>query len=282
MTTDAELTGRAATMEGYDDIRHLRQGQDIDWVRRHAPAGWRSVADLGCGTGALLRAFLDAEPAATGLGVDGSAHRLARARAVLADLGDRVRFRRADLRHAPGLGRRFDVIAMTSVLHWLHPDERAVFRWIAAHLAPDGRVLLTTHHPALDADGLGGEDELVRDAAADLGLASPGGFPDLLRRHGVTPMGRRARPAADVAALLAPALESEAVRERRPAMRPADGAEHVRFHLATFGDYFSRIAGPDRQVAFFDALARAAQRRLGETGSVYPMTVRLWRLRRRE
>ncbi|WP_030598373.1 class I SAM-dependent methyltransferase [Streptomyces fulvoviolaceus] len=264
--TDDILT-RARTLSGYDDVSRIRQSQDHDWVLDLVPEPPSTVADLGCGTGALLDAALARWPGVVrAVGIDGNERRVREAGVRLAG---RAELLTGDLLRLPPLDDRFDVAFMTSVLHWLHPDEDRAFAWTAAHLAPGGTFVLTTHHPLTDARGFGGEDVVARDALAALG------YDDSLA--GIVPMGVRARPAQPVRALLARHFTVTAVEERQVPVR-AESAERYRdFHASTFGTYFSRLVPPDRQEDFFEAVGRAAARRGAEHGEVYGITVRAWR-----
>ncbi|MEV0597820.1 methyltransferase domain-containing protein [Streptomyces sp. NPDC050315] len=259
---------RARDLAGYDDVSAIRQAQDHDWILNLVPRPPRRIADLGCGTGALLDAVLDRWPAATRvLGVDGAP---ARVREATQRLGERADIRYGDLRQLTALDEKFDLVTMTSVLHWLHPDEGHTFDWIADHLDEDGAFLLTTHHPDTDETGLGGEDVVARDALALLGIGA-----DTLT--GIVPMGVRARPADAVRTLLERRLTVDTYQERRVAVRTRSAEEYQHFHAATFGTYFSRLVPEARQEDFFRAVGTAAARRMTERGEVYGITVRAWR-----
>ncbi|GHJ38961.1 trans-aconitate 2-methyltransferase [Streptomyces sp. TS71-3] len=261
----------ARELAGYDDVSRIRQAQDHDWALDLAPGPPTRVADLGCGTGALLDAALGRWPGVRrALGVDGAP---ARVREAAARLAGRAEVREGDVRRLPPLDESFDLITMTSVLHWLHPDEARAFAWVAAHLAPSGAFLLTTHHPDPDPSGQGGEDAVARDALALLGIRGP----DAL--DGIVPMGERARTADAVAALLARVLVVDRCEERRVTVKASGADEYRRFHAATFGTYFSRLVPEDAQEDFFAAVGEAAARRMAEHGEVYGITVRAWRAR---
>ncbi|WP_320670620.1 class I SAM-dependent methyltransferase [Patulibacter defluvii] len=261
---------RARDLAGYDEVAGLRQSQDLDWVLSLAPAAPGSLADLGCGTGALLQAAHGRWPSlGRTLGIDGAATRVAEARARL---GARAEIRQGDLLALDPLGERFDLITATSVLHWLHPDEERALAWIAAHLADDGALLLTTHHPHVGPDGLGAEDVVAREAYAALGIDDFGA---------VLPMAVRARPAADVQRLLAAVFALDAIEEREVAVETASAEQYARFHASTFGTYFSRRVPAAEEEAFFAAVGEAAAARQARDGLVYPISVRLWRARPR-
>ncbi|MEU7145855.1 class I SAM-dependent methyltransferase [Nocardia sp. NPDC046473] len=262
----SDVVTQAQNLADYDEASRLRQAEDIDWVLGMAPRPPRRIADLGCGTGTLLATALDRWPVERALGIDGLP---ARVRESRARLGARAAVELADLRELPDRAEAFDLITMTSVLHWLYPDEDRVAAWIAAHLAPDGAFLVTTHHPDLDSSGRGGEDTIAAEA-----LALIGAEPD--RLEGVIPMGARARPADDIGAILNRRLVIDAVEDRRVSVRVVDAEQYRRFHIATFGTYFSRVV-PDRQEDYFQAVGAVAARRMAEYDEVYRISVRAWR-----
>lgn len=263
-----DLARRARDLEGYDAISHLRQAQDYGRILGLVEGTPTSFADLGCGTGVMLQMARERWP---GLeycfGVDGARGRVEAARARL---GDRDDVQEGDLRSLESLDRDFDVITMTSVLHWLFPDEPVVFQWVAQHLAPSGVFLLTTHHPVLRGNArLGGEDLVVREALMRLGVEAGG----LAKLPGIS---TRTRTAGAIRKLLSDAFDVEMVDVREEPMRVRSAEEHVEFHIATFGSYFSRLA-PGREYEFFQALGQAAHVRMQEQGQVYEITVRSWR-----
>lgn len=108
--------------------------------------GARSVLDLGCGTGRLLR-HLGAQGKRC-VGVDPASAMLDIARQ--GPEGAAVQWINADAR-AIDLDERFDLIAMTGHAFqcFLTPEDRlAVLRGIARHLAPDGRFIFDSRNPA--------------------------------------------------------------------------------------------------------------------------------------
>lgn len=261
---------RARDLAGYDEVSRLRQAQDLDWVLSLVDGPPASIADLGCGTGALLQRALERWPSVRSvLGVDGAAGRVREARGRL---GPRARVEQGDLLRLAARDDRFDLVTMTSVLHWLYPDEGRLLRWVAAHLAPGGSFVLTTHHPHVGADGLGAEDVVAREAYAALGVEDFGT---------VVPMARRARPAADIADLLGEAFAVDAIEERVVPVRTEDAEQYARFHASTFGTYFSRRVPAADGERFFAAVGAAAAARQQRDGEVYPITVRAWRARHR-
>ncbi|MFD6157274.1 class I SAM-dependent methyltransferase [Nocardia sp. NPDC060256] len=261
-----ETVALARDLVGYDAVSQLRQAQDINWVLSMAPRPPQRIVDLGCGTGALLMAALDRWSIKRALGIDGSPGRVQESRKRL---GMRADVKLGDLRELPGHAETFDLITMTSVLHWLYPDEDRSLAWIAAHLATDGAFLVTTHHPDIDSSGRGGEDVVAAEALTMIGAA-----PDRLDR--VVPMGLRARPVDAVRAILNQQFVIDAVENRRVSVRTPDAEQYCRFHIATFGTYFSRVV-PDRQEDYFRAVGAVAARRMAEHGEVYGVNVCAWR-----
>jgi len=269
---------QARTLAGYADASRLRQVHDRDWVLDQVSGSPAVLLDLGCGIGQLLHAGLERFPSLRqAVGLDGSEHRLAEAAERLREYGDRVALHRTDLTEPAPLPYRPDVVTMTSVLHWLHPREGQVFAWVQERLAPGGSFLLTTYHPATDEHGLGGEDEIVRDALAALGV-EPASVPGLFASAGVVPIGTRTRPAAELAELIGEFLTVESHLEREAVVTVDSAGQYQHFHAATFGDYYSRLVSPERRADFFHAVGEAAWRRQAERGSVSRMPVRLWRL----
>lgn len=261
---------RARELAGYDEVSRLRQAQDTDWVLSLAATAPRTIADLGCGTGTLLEAARARWPTIERtLGIDGAEGRVAEA---AARLGVAAEIERGDLLELAPRRERFDLITMTSVLHWLFPAEDRTFDWVAEHLTRDGSFVLTTHHPQLEGDGLGAEDVVAREAYAELGIDD---FGDVL------PMALRARPVGDVAQLLEQAFVVDAIEQRVVPVQTEDAEQYARFHASTFGTYFSRRVPDDREEEFFRAVGVVAERRQRHHGQVYPITVRAWRARPR-
>lgn len=111
------------------------------------PSGLPVEAELlvaGCGTGREAALWALRFPDARITAIDLSAASLAYARERCAALGlGRIDFRRLDLRDVAGLGRPFDFIACSGVLHHM-PDPEEGWAALAAALRPGGamRVML--------------------------------------------------------------------------------------------------------------------------------------------
>jgi SAM-dependent methyltransferase len=109
----------------------------------------RSVLDLGCGTGQLLRrAAADGHPGVL-VGVDLAAAMLAEA----ARSGGPVAWLRDDARTVD-VGRRFELVIMTGhafQVFLTDDDVRMVLTNVWRHLAPGGRFAFETRNPAVRA-----------------------------------------------------------------------------------------------------------------------------------
>lgn len=115
----------------------LAWGQRV--VERIPLTGDEDALDAGCGTGRVTRLLAERLPRGTVLGVDGSARMVDEAARQLADLGDRVRVRHADLR-ALELDEPVDLIVSTATFHWIL-DHDELFARLYAALRPGGRLV---------------------------------------------------------------------------------------------------------------------------------------------
>lgn len=130
----------------YDDENGWDASADFyrDLAQRHGAA---TLLDLGCGTGTVTRGIV----AATGgsaVGVDPAQPMLDVARGKTR--GERVEWIRGDAREIR-LGRRFDLVIMTGhafQAFLTEADQVALFRTVAAHLAPQGRFAFDSRNPA--------------------------------------------------------------------------------------------------------------------------------------
>jgi SAM-dependent methyltransferase len=100
----------------------------------------RDVLDFGCGDGAssVILARLGAR--VTALDISPALIDVARRRAVLNGVADRIRFLERDLTAAPLPANRFDIVVCSLVLH--HVEVRSVVPLIMAALRPGGTALI--------------------------------------------------------------------------------------------------------------------------------------------
>lgn len=131
----------------------------------------KRVLDAGCGTGHRLVAMASQFPDTEFVGVDFSEHSLA----VAADLAarqhcDNVTVAPAEIGGAH-LGRRFDVVTSTGVIHHLAEPAMGA-RWIHDHLEPDGISYVWLYH------SFGEFDRLLKREMARLLISTSPGQPD--------------------------------------------------------------------------------------------------------
>jgi ubiquinone/menaquinone biosynthesis C-methylase UbiE len=101
------------------------------------------VLDVGCGTGALLRAVAQRFPQAELVGVDASTEMIRMAEASNPS-PDRLRFARAQAEELPFADGQFDLVLSTiSFHHWA--DQGKGLHEVARALVPGGLFLLADH-----------------------------------------------------------------------------------------------------------------------------------------
>jgi ubiquinone/menaquinone biosynthesis C-methylase UbiE len=107
-----------------------------------------SVLDLGCGTGRLLSALVDRQPAARYTGVDPDPRILTIARRRLEKAGAQVELRQGYAQELSFPAGAFDLVVSTLVFHHLSDGaKRAAMREVARLLRPGGRFLLVDFGP---------------------------------------------------------------------------------------------------------------------------------------
>ncbi|MGH9968328.1 MAG: class I SAM-dependent methyltransferase [Pyrinomonadaceae bacterium] len=117
------------------------------------PSPQAIVADLGCGSGAILCEVLKDRPAWTGYGLDISAAAIDYSRRLAAHKGvaDRVQFQTGCLMNLPFASHSLDVLIASEVVEHL-PEPERVFKELSRVLAADGLLLITmpveSHSPA--------------------------------------------------------------------------------------------------------------------------------------
>jgi ubiquinone/menaquinone biosynthesis C-methylase UbiE len=106
----------------------------------------RRVLDVGCGAGPLTAWLVDHGAVVTAMDVSPAMVQLARAR-----VGDRATFLVADLAQplAFAADTTFDLVVASLVLHYVRSWEEPLLEFRRV-LKPDGAVVFSTHHPAMD------------------------------------------------------------------------------------------------------------------------------------
>jgi ubiquinone/menaquinone biosynthesis C-methylase UbiE len=100
----------------------------VEYARKLSARGFRQgrILDVGCGSGAmnlvLARRFPDSE--IVGIDLSEPLLRLAREGAEAANLGERVRFERADVQEIPYDDDSFDVVINTNMVHLVEDPVR--------------------------------------------------------------------------------------------------------------------------------------------------------------
>lgn len=153
------MLGPADASVSVRDERHRSVAREYDRLADRYEARWRHyvrasvretlarldlrpglrLLDVGCGTGALLRAALSVEPAIRGFGIDVSPGMLARAHEGLAG---RAGLALADAHDLPFGPDRFDLVVSSSAFHYWSDPARALSE-IGRVLAPGGRLAVT-------------------------------------------------------------------------------------------------------------------------------------------
>ncbi len=116
----------------------------LAWLARSPGLAW---LDVGCGTGALTQAILEAADPHAVLGVDPSADFIAAAAGQITD--PRVRFDVGDAGALPVPDDAYDVVVAGLVLHFV-PDPHLAVREMARATAPGGTVAAYVWDPAGD------------------------------------------------------------------------------------------------------------------------------------
>jgi SAM-dependent methyltransferase len=115
-------------------------------------AGLR-VLDAGCGAGAHAAALVERGAAVTAVDASPAMVGLASQR-----LGIEAQVLQADLSEPlPFEAGSFDAVLCSLVLHYL-PDWEPALRELRRVLVPDGRLVISTHHPFMDHASAGGGD----------------------------------------------------------------------------------------------------------------------------
>ncbi|MFJ4576772.1 class I SAM-dependent methyltransferase [Streptomyces sp. NPDC088846] len=130
----------------------------------------REVLDAGCGSGHRLVGLACQYPETSFVGLDFSSSSLAVARELAATHAcENIEFIQAEIGGDP-LGRHFDVITSTGVIHHLEDPARGT-DWLQQHARPDGLLYTWYYHPYGEFDRLLGRELvqlLMRNSREDL------------------------------------------------------------------------------------------------------------------
>jgi ubiquinone/menaquinone biosynthesis C-methylase UbiE len=125
--------------------RKIVEGFGREYAEKLVSRGFRGgkIIDVGCGFGAmnivLAYRFVDSE--IVGIDLSDPLLRLANQSAQAANLGDRVRFEKADVHQIPYPNDSFDVVINTNMVH-LVDDAVQMLNEIERILVPDGRLFI--------------------------------------------------------------------------------------------------------------------------------------------
>lgn len=122
----------------YQDVADPQREWGRAVVDRIALRGDETVLDAGCGSGDVTRMLAERVPAGRVIAVDGAPEMVAMTRERLADLGDRISVRRADLLDLR-VPEPVDLVFSSAVFHWI-ADHARLFERLAACMRPAGRL----------------------------------------------------------------------------------------------------------------------------------------------
>jgi len=139
--TTSDYDVRVRTHELYS----VAEGSWGEWLVAQLPReGVRSVLDMGCGSGGILRLIAAAGLGERWVGVDQSEGMVEKARALAEEAGLDLQFRQGDILDPPHEDERFDLICACHMLYHV-PDIDAGIGNCARLLAPGGIFVATTN-----------------------------------------------------------------------------------------------------------------------------------------
>jgi SAM-dependent methyltransferase len=173
----------------------------------------RRVLDAGCAAGALSAHLVARGARVTGIDVTPAMVDHARARGL-----DGATFAVADLADLPDPlpGAPFDLVAASLVLHYLR-DWAAPLRALRAALAPGGRIVVSTHHPAMDVGLTASGDPFATELVHDEWIKGGQTFPVRFWRRPLSAMVDAFAAAGLVVERIAEPQPLPECRERFPA-----------------------------------------------------------------
>jgi ubiquinone/menaquinone biosynthesis C-methylase UbiE len=145
--TYADAVEASVRMTG-GDVQHFAT-RKVDVFRDVNVGIPRRILDFGCGIGILSRAFADAYPTATVLGVDTSSASVTHATALTPSVSHgRIEFLAIDGAALPLPTGSVDLVTAACVFHHIPPSERRVwFSELLRVLAPGGYCAIFEHNP---------------------------------------------------------------------------------------------------------------------------------------
>ncbi len=134
----------------YDDVTRYNREAAERLVRALPPDAYRSLLDVGCGTGFATMAMAERFAIEAVTGVDISAQMLERMRTKLADLPQvAAGLHVADVLDMPVPDGAYDCVLASMALHWF-PERAAAIAAMAAKVAPGGVLGLVAPGPGHD------------------------------------------------------------------------------------------------------------------------------------
>lgn len=170
----------------------------------------RRVLDVGCGAGPLTAWMAERGAEVTGIDVSPAMLQLARDR-----VGDGATFLVADVSEPLTFAgdATFDLVVASLVLHYL-ADWETPLREFRRLLRPDGAVVLSTHHPTMDAELHSPDDYFAVKQVTEIWSKGSGDFPVTFWRRPLTAMADAIAAAGFVIERLLEPVPVAALRQR--------------------------------------------------------------------
>lgn len=130
-------------------IKRSERFETICWLIQKTQTSRARVLDLGCGTGSLMLAVLQALPEAEAWGIDFNPTLMWLAESQMKIFGIRAHLVSTDLRHnswTETVSGHFDAVISATALHWLNASQISIlYNQISQILQPAGIFLNTDH-----------------------------------------------------------------------------------------------------------------------------------------
>ena len=257
MTDAPEIAARYDRNAGhYDDVTRYNAEAAARLIRALPERGYRSLLDVGCGTGYATLAMVERFQIPTVTGIDVSEQMLERMREKLgAGTGVEADLHVADVLAMPVEDHAYDCVLASMALHWF-PKRTEAIAAMAAKVAPGGALALVAPGP--------GHDHEYTEVLRTVRPAVPAQvidifdtaqvFPDETERH-----------------LVAAGLEPVDVwvEQRRRRVPP----DRYMARITTVGSHvWSQIMGPEESAAMVERITDAVRRASGPHGFEYTFT----------